>query len=66
MQSSGIDTNKYKAHSVRAAATSKASNDNIPVQDIMKLAGWTQQSTFARYYKKKVLKTTDTASAILK
>ena len=27
MQSSGIDTNKYKAHSVRAAATSKASNN---------------------------------------
>ena len=66
MQKSGIDIKKYKAHSVRAAATSKASNNNIPIQEIMKLAGWTQKSTFAKFYHKKVVRSTDAVSAILK
>ena len=65
LQRSGIDITKFKAHSVRAAATSKAFNKQIPVQDIMKSAGWTLESTFSRFYNKKIVKQKDVAKAIL-
>jgi hypothetical protein len=65
LQRSGIDVTKYKAHSVRAAATSKVVSNHTPVQDIMKLAGWTLESTFSRFYNKKIVKQTDVAKAIL-
>ena len=64
MQKAGINTTKYKAHSVRAAVASKASS-NVPINDIMKLAGWSQESTFRKYYKKNITSEVDTASAIL-
>jgi hypothetical protein len=56
LQRSGIDVTKFKAHSVRAAATSKVVSNHTPVQDIMKLAGWTLESTFSRFYNKKIVK----------
>ena len=63
MQKAGINTTKYKAHSVRAAVAFKASS-NVPINDIMKLAGWSQESTFRKYYKN-ITSEVDTASAIL-
>ena len=50
---SGIDTNLFKAHSTRAASTSKAKFKNVPLSSIMQTAGWSGTSTFARYYDKK-------------
>lgn len=54
MTSSGIDCEKYKAHSVRSASTSRAKNCQIPIQDIMKTAGWSSARTFSQFYDKKV------------
>lgn len=50
----GIDIRKFKSHSVRSASTSKAKLCNIPVPEIMKVAGWSSQETFAMYYNKPI------------
>lgn len=44
----------YKAHSVRAAATSHACNKGVPLETIIKTAGWTNATTFHRFYHKRV------------
>ena len=64
MSSSGIDCEKYKAHSVRSASASKAKFCQIPIQDIMKTAGWSSSRTFSQFYDKKV-DNTDYSSTIL-
>jgi integrase len=50
MAAAGIDVTKYKAHSTRAAATSKAKAGGLSVADILKQANWSRSRTFARYY----------------
>ena len=47
---SGIDVAIFKAHSTRAASTSKAKNCNVPLDEILKKAGWKSDSTFAKHY----------------
>ena len=39
-------------HSTRVAATSKARNLSVPVQDIVATAGWSFERTFDRFYNK--------------
>lgn len=66
MTRSKIDTGKYKAHSVRSASVSKAAS-TIPVSQIIAKAGWTNASTFAKYYHKKIERQdADYAAAVLK
>ena len=65
MARSGIDIKKFSAHSIRAAAVSKAKL-TVPVEDIMKKAGWSNRSTFARFYDKQIVTETDVSGAILK
>ncbi|WP_419593559.1 tyrosine-type recombinase/integrase, partial [Thiolapillus sp.] len=48
----GVDTNVYTAHSTRAASTSAANDSGASINLIMKAAGWTNASTFAKFYKK--------------
>ena len=50
----GIDTAHYKPHSTRAAASSAAQNNRVPVADIMATAGWANEKTFTRFYNKPV------------
>lgn len=66
MVRSGIDVKQFGAHSVRAAATSKAQNSSVPLSDIMKTAGWTSSSTFAKFYKKEVTDGSKFSKAVLK
>lgn len=54
LQKAGIDTNQFKAHSTRAAATSAVQRD-VDITTILQSAGWSRHSTFARFYKKTVL-----------
>jgi hypothetical protein len=42
----GIDTEIFKAHSVRGAATSAAANGSVPLEEILKMADWNKRSTF--------------------
>ena len=50
----GIDMNVFKQHSTRSAATSKALQLCVPIQDVLKQAGWSNQRTFGRFYNKPV------------
>ena len=47
----GIDPT-FGPHSTRAASTSKAKLQGIPLETIMKTAGWSSRSVFAKYYEK--------------
>ena len=54
MSIAGIDTSNFKAHSTRAASTSKAIIKGLSTQQIVKCANWTRASTFNKYYRKLV------------
>ena len=54
MKNSGIDTDQYKSHSTRAASTSIAKKMHIPMDVILKHAGWANEKTFEKYYNKPV------------
>ena len=51
----GIDTTKFKAHSFRAAATSAASQANVPIEIILKTANWNNAKTFRKFYEKTIV-----------
>lgn len=51
---SGIDVKVFGPHSVRTAATSKASEKCVPIQEILRVAGWSNAGTFAKFYKKPI------------
>ena len=44
----------FGPHSTRAASASKAKLQGIPVETIMRAAGWSSKSVFAKYYEKPV------------
>lgn len=52
MKDAGIDVDKYKTHSTRGAVTSKAKFSGVPLSEIMQVAGWATERTFARFYEK--------------
>ena len=54
MQMASINTEVFKAHSIRGASTSKCHSLHVPVETILKRARWTNATTFAKYYKKTV------------
>ena len=54
MQFAGIDVNKFKPHSTRAASTSQAAKRGVPLDIIMKSAGWKSETTFTKFYHKPV------------
>lgn len=54
----GIDTKIFKAHSVRGAVTSKAKDNDYPIEDILKAGGWAQAGTFAKFYDRSVQRNT--------
>ena len=56
MQLSGVDITKYKAHSVRPASVSKAYTRCLPVDQVLKTAGWSLESTFTKFYNKEIVK----------
>lgn len=66
MQSAGIDTSLFTAHSTRSASTSAASLCGLPLEDIIKTAGWSSSSrTFDRFYHRhtRTRESEDSASA---
>ncbi len=65
MAMAGIDVSIYKSHSVRAASTSKAWELGVPLEEILRTAGWSSAVTFANYYKKTVLKEKAYAQKVL-
>ena len=58
---SGVNTTKYTAGSVRAAAASQAKAKSVPLCHIMSKAGWSRESTFAKYYNKAIVQDNDSS-----
>jgi integrase len=50
LQRSGVDVTMFKPHSVRAAAVSAAKYQKVPIEDILRTAGWGSECTFRKYY----------------
>lgn len=59
LSKAGIDISMFKAHSVRGASTSKLFQLNVPIDQIMKKAMWSSESTFRCFFNKEVLPTED-------
>ena len=51
---SGIDSNIFKAHSTRGAASSTATRAGLSVSDIIRMADCSTDNTFRRFYYKPV------------
>ena len=50
LTAAGIDTTIYGSHSTRAAATSAAARQGLPVDVILDSAGWCSNRTFDKFY----------------
>ncbi len=50
----GIDEG-FSAHSTRAAASSKAVIEGVPVDTILRQASWANESTFSRFYRRDIV-----------
>jgi len=61
----GIDVSIFKAHSTRSAASSFLAEKNVCLKDIMLSAGWSNESTFQRFYHKPIVSTFNYGDAIL-
>jgi len=48
----GIDTELFKAHSTRSASTTKALNQRVSLNEIVKRGQWTSESTFRNFITK--------------
>jgi len=46
----GVDTSVFKAHSVRGASSTAASEKGVLIEDILRTADWSSDSTFRRFY----------------
>ena len=50
----GIDTSRYRSHSTRGAAASAANKAGVPINLILRSAGWRNEHSFAKYYNKNI------------
>lgn len=50
LESSGIDSRVFRAHSYRGASTSAAYLSGVKLDDIMKMANWQAAKTFKKFY----------------
>ena len=48
----GVDTDIFKAHSVRSASTSAAAAAGVTTADILKVADWSSKAVFQKFYHK--------------
>ena len=55
MEKAGVDTSIFKAHSTRAASTSKAKKQGVSTSQIVKCANWARATTFEKFYHKKIV-----------
>ena len=52
MGRAGIDTEIFRAHSVRSASTSAAAAPGVTTSDILNAADWSSEAVFQKYYHK--------------
>ena len=66
MSDAGIDVGQFAPHSTRSAATSCAKRVQVPLDSILRTAGWKKQCVFRKYYDKPVSDESKFSTAILK
>ena len=54
IEKSGIDTSVFKGHSTSAASTSAAAMYKVPLSTTMDIAGWSNATTFGKFFKKPI------------
>ena len=54
LKKTGVDTTAFAGHSTRAASTSKAHARGASVDDILKRGGWSNFSTWQKFYNKNI------------
>ena len=55
MFNSGIDVHKFNSHNIRGVSSSRAKSAGVPIQEIMRVAGWSSEQTFAIFYNKTIM-----------
>ena len=55
MVASGVNVARFRPHSLRSAASSKAVERNVSLATILASVGWRTESTFAKFYRKPVV-----------
>ena len=50
LKKAGVDTSIFKAHSVRGASSTAALRKGVLIEDILRAADWSTDSTFWRFY----------------
>ena len=65
LQEAGIDTDTFKAHSVRGAAGSSAAWSGVTVMDILNAADWSTEATFQQFYHREMQDEATFGSAVL-
>ena len=63
--SAGVDTSKFKAHSVRSASFSHFAKLKVNIEDIIKSVGWSNEKNFQKYYNKPVEQTFNFGQTLL-
>lgn len=65
MKSAGLDITIYSSHSTRAASTSSCKAKGFSVEEILKVAGWSNSCTFATFYHKPIDNTANFGNMVL-
>lgn len=65
LESAGIDTSQFTAHSTRAATSSKAKERDLPLDVILATAGWGSAATFQKFYHKPIIQQQTLADTVL-
>ena len=65
LESAGIDTDKFKSHSTRAASTSAARAMDVHIDHILVAAGWSSELTFQKFYHKLIARLGVFAESVL-
>ena len=65
LELAGIDLSRFKPHSIRSASASTAAVAKVPVDTILRTAGWSGLCPFEKYYKKPIQQHGELAKVLL-
>ena len=65
LQEAGINTDTFKAHSIRGAAGSSAAWSGVTIMDILNAADWSSETTFQQFYHQEMQDRSTLGSAVL-
>ena len=65
LQEAGINTDTFKAHSIRGAAGSSAAWSGVTIMDILNAADWSSETTFQQFYHREMQDRSTFGSAVL-